>query len=259
MAENRGLRFAEHVMGTVFSFDVRDPLTPEIRTAAADAVELLHRVDEVFSPYRLDSAVSRIGRGEVTPDQCPPEVVEVLDLCAQARETSRGWFSETAGGSLDPSGLVKGWAVRGASDLLYAAGARNTCVNGGGDLQFRGAPAPETAWRVGIADPVEPGTLITVLEVTGIAVATSGTAERGDHLLNPWTGEPLEESGLASVTVVGPDITWADAYATAAFAMGPAAARRWIDTVDGYELLLVSTNGDLWESAGLRVPAEHIH
>lgn len=257
MAEHRrvGLRFAEQVMGTVFSFDIRDPVTAEIHSAATDAVAWLHHVDEVFSPYRPDSAVSRINRGETTPDQCPPEVGEVLDLCARARETSDGWFNETAGGSLDPSGLVKGWAVRGASDLLHVAGANSTCVNGGGDLQFRGAPAPGAAWRAGIADPAHSGALIAVISVVGMAVATSGTAERGAHIHDPWTGEPIEGGELASATVVGPDITWADVYATAAFAMGPVAARRWIGTMDGYELLLVGTDGELWASAGLRAPA----
>jgi FAD:protein FMN transferase len=249
MAETRpGLRFAEHVMGTVFSFDLRDAPTPEIRAAAADAVALLHRIDEVFSTYRPDSAVNRIDRGEIDLDQAPPEVADVLAMCAKAREISRGWFSETANGHLDPSGLVKGWAVRRASDLLYAAGARTTCINGGGDLQCRGEPAPGRGWRTGIADPARPGSLVAVVEVTGMAVATSGTAERGMHLHDPWTGEPLKETGLASATIVGPDITWADAYATAAFAMGPDAARHWIDTVDDYELLLVTTEGDLWTS-----------
>jgi FAD:protein FMN transferase len=257
MGEHRrvGLRFAEQVMGTVFSFDIRDPVTAEIRSAAADAVAWLHHVDEVFSPFLPSSAVSRINRGETTPDQCLPEVAEVLDLCAQAREITDGWFDEAASGTLDPSGLVKGWAVRGASDLLHMAGARSTCVNGGGDLQFRGAPAPGGAWRAGIADPADSGALIAVVSVVGMAVATSGTAERGAHIHDPWTGEPIEGGALASATVVGPDITWADAYATAAFAMGPVAARRWIGTMDGYELLLVETDGGLWASAGLRVPA----
>lgn len=256
MADHRGLRFAEQVMGTVFSFDIRDPLTAEIRSAAVEAVAWLHHVDEVFSPYRPESAVSRIARSEAAPVQCPPEVAEVLDMCAKARELSDGWFSETAGGRLDPSGLVKGWAVRGASDLLHSAGARNTCVNGGGDLQFRGAPAGGAAWRAGIADPVDPGGLVAVIAGTGIAVATSGTAERGEHIFDPWTGEAVDGAGIASATVVGSDITWADAYATAAFAMGPTAARRWIDTVDGHELLLVTSAGDLWMSEGLCNPAE---
>jgi FAD:protein FMN transferase len=246
------LRFTEHVMGTVFSFDIRDPVTAAIRSAATEATEWLHHVDEVFSPFRRDSAVSRIARGEATPAQCPPEVAEVLAMCANAQEVSGGWFSATAGGRLDPSGLVKGWAIRGASDLLYAAGARNTCVNGGGDLQFRGAPAKGAAWRAGIADPARPGGLAAVVVGTGMAVATSGTAERGEHILDPRTGAALDGAGIASATVVGPDITWADAYATAAFAMGPTAARRWIDTVDGHELLLVGTAGDLWMSEGLR-------
>jgi FAD:protein FMN transferase len=257
MPERPGLRFAEPLMGTVFSFDIRGPLTAEIRSAAVEALAWLHQVDAMFSPYRPDSAISRIDRGETSVDQCPPEVAEVLEMCAVAREATEGWFSETASGRLDPSGLVKGWAVRGASDLLYAAGAHVTCVNGGGDLQFRGAPGVGAPWRAGIADPADPGGLVAVVEGADVAVATSGTAERGGHIRDPWTREPLDGNGLASATVVGPDITWADVYATAAFAMGPAAARRWIDTVDDHELLLVDTEGGLWASAGLRDPDGH--
>lgn len=262
MAEHRriGLRFVEHVMGTVFSFDVRDPITPEIASAAGEAVAFLHHVDKTFSTFRPDSAVSRINRGQVTPDQCSPDVNDVLALCAKAREVSGGWFSETASKSLDPSGLVKGWAIRGASDLLHTAGARNTCINGGGDLQFRGSPSPGATWRAGIADPARPGSVVATITVNAdMAVATSGSAERGLHIHDPWTGRLVHGDRSTSVTVVGPDITWADAYATAAFAMGPHAARRWMDTVEGYEMALVGpdlveSGRGLWVSPGLRVP-----
>lgn len=140
----RGLRHVEHVMGTVFSFDIRDEPTPAIRLALTEAVRQLHEVDAVFSTYRSDSHISRLDRGEIHLDDCPPEVHEVLSLCAQAAHVTDGWFSVIPAGALDPSGLVKGWATEAASRLLHEAGAHHTCVNGGGDLQIRGRASPGT-------------------------------------------------------------------------------------------------------------------
>lgn len=138
----RGLRHVEHVMGTVFSFDIRDEPTAAIHGALAEAVGHLHHVDAAFSTYRPDSHISRLDRGEIRLADCPPEVHEVLSLCALATRDSDGWFSIAPAGALDPSGLVKGWATEAASQLLYDAGAHHTCVNGGGDLQLRGRAAP---------------------------------------------------------------------------------------------------------------------
>ncbi|WP_406510901.1 FAD:protein FMN transferase [Streptomyces sp. NBC_00212] len=238
-------------MGTVFSFDIRDRPTPAVRDALAEAVAWLHRVDAVFSTYRPDSEISRMARGHIGVSDCPPEVAEVLTLCESAAATTDGWFSHTPGGRLDPSGLVKGWATQRASQILYDAGARNTCVNGGGDLQLRGESAPGSAWRVGIAHPLRPGHLLTVVTGRDLAVATSGTAERGHHILDPHTGQPA--MGLASVTVTGRHLTDVDAYATALFAMGDAPARTWIRAHSAYEALVVTAAGDVWQSE--RFPA----
>lgn len=247
MADGGGLRHAEHVMGTVFSFDVRPPAGAAVRAALAEAVAWLHRVDAVFSPYRADSAVARLARGAADVANCPPEVGEVLAACEAARRETGGWFSHTAGGTLDPSGLVKGWAVERASDLLHAAGARNSCVNGGGDLQLRGEAAPGTPWRVGVAHPAERGGLLTVVEGRDLAVATSGTAERGAHVIDPHTGRPA--TALVSLTVTGPRIARADVLATALFAMG-GAARSAAGSYPGHEVLAVCADGGVWGTAG---------
>ncbi|MGO4753755.1 FAD:protein FMN transferase [Streptomyces sp. 2MCAF27] len=245
----RGVRHVEHAMGTVFSFDIRDPATPAIGRALEEAVAWLHHVDEVFSPYRPDSAISRLGRGELPVERCGPEVAEVLDLCEAAARATDGWFSHTAGGRLDPSGMVKGWAVERASRILCEAGAHNTCVNGGGDIQLRGEAAPGAPWRVGIAHPLRPGALCAVVTGGGggLAVATSGTAERGAHVLDPHTGEPA--TALASLTLTGPGLTWTDALATAAFAMGPA-ARAWAEALEFHQAMGITATGELWRTPG---------
>ena len=133
--------------------------------------------------------------------------------------------------------------------MLRRAGSRNHSVNGGGDLRLAGGPEPGEPWRVGIADPLRPGSITTVVAGRDMAVATSGTAERGAHILDPRTGRPA--AALASVTVVGQSITKADAYATAAFVMGDA-ARDWIEGLPGYEAHAVTVEGGTWTTSGLR-------
>ncbi|WJY36102.1 FAD:protein FMN transferase [Streptomyces sp. P9-2B-2] len=243
----RGLRHVEHAMGTVFSFDIRDTPTTAIADALGQAVGWLHHVDEVFSTYRHDSIISRLSRGEIGRDDCSSEVSEVLDLCERVGRATDGWFSHTPDGTLDPSGLVKGWAIERAARILHAAGARNTCVNGGGDLQLNGEAAPGSPWRIGIAHPSHPGELCAVVTGRDLAIATSGTAERGPHILDPHTGAPAD--GPASVTVVGRSLTLTDAYATAAFAMGPA-ARTWLESLGDYEGFAVQPDGRTWQTQG---------
>ncbi|RZB16015.1 FAD:protein FMN transferase [Streptomyces sp. F001] len=223
-------------MGTVFSFDIRHAASPPVERALRDAVALLHHVDELFSTYRPDSAVSRLARNETTLDQVPEMVTEVLDLCMEAERRTGGYFSTRAGGRLDPSGLVKGWAVEAASTILHRAGAHNSCVNGGGDIQCRGESAPGRPWTIGIADPRQPGRVLATVTGCDMAVATSGTAERGHHVIDPHTGVPAR--GLLSATVTGRHLTWADAYATAACARGTT-AQEWMTRVTGYDLLAV--------------------
>ncbi|MEU6081596.1 FAD:protein FMN transferase [Streptomyces sp. NPDC047108] len=254
MPEPGRLRHVEHAMGTVFSFDVRGPATPAVRAALAGAVAWLHRVDALFSTYRADSEISRLDRGEVTVAECDPDVATVLELCRCAGRLSDGWFDARAGGRLDPSAMVKGWAIERASQMLYDAGARDHTVNGGGDVQCRGEAAPGSPWRIGVADPLRPGELATVVSGGDMAVATSGTAERGHHILDPRTGRP--SAGLASVTLVGRHLTEVDALATAVFAMGEE-ARTGVERMTGVEAFAVTTAGEAWWTPGFpdRVPA----
>jgi FAD:protein FMN transferase len=239
------LRHAEHVMGTVVSIDV----PAAAAHALPEVLRWLHWVDATFSPYRDDSDVSRFGRGELTLAQCAPELAEVLGECAIIRDKSHGYFTTTPGGRFDPSGLVKGWAIERAAATLTAAGPAGYCVNGGGDIQCSGEPQAGQPWRVGIADPLRPGQLAAVVAGRDFAVATSGTAERGPHIFNPHTGRPA--TALAGVTVVGPRLTAADAYATAAFAMGDA-AREWAEHLDGYEVFAITSDGGTWQTSRFR-------
>jgi FAD:protein FMN transferase len=246
----RPLVHVEHVMGTVVSFDLRfadESERASMHAAVADAVRWLRSVDDVFSTYRHDSQVSRLGRGELRLGDCDGDVRDVLELCAQVARESDGYFSSMYGGRLDPTGLVKGWAVQRASELLSSAGSAHHLVNGGGDIQAVGGRTPGVPWQIGIAHPLERGALASVVQLTDGAVATSGIAERGAHILDPFTGQPAV--ALASVTVVGRDLTRSDAYATAAIAMGNR-ARGWLDAIAGYEAFAVAADGFGWCTSG---------
>jgi FAD:protein FMN transferase len=235
----------EHCMGTVFTIDIRDAGTWD--DAIAEVITWLHHVDAVFSTYRPDSEIERISRGELRVADADPDVATVLDLCADVQGVTGGYFSAMPAGRLDPTGLVKGWAIERATQLLRRRGSSNHAVNGGGDMQLAGEARPGEPWRVGIADPGDAARTVSVVAGRDCAIATSGSSERGHHLTDPFTGQAA--TALASATVIGPSLTYVDAYATAAFVMG-LDALPWIEPIDGYSALLVATAGKVHRSSG---------
>jgi len=237
-------RHVEHCMGTVFSIDVRAPGVDH--SAIESIVRWLHWVDEVFSTYKPSSQIRRLELGDLSIDDCAPEVREILTRCEELTIETNGYFTAYADGALDPSGLVKGWAIQRASETLTAAGSINHCVNGGGDIQCAGSAKPGQPWRIGITDPLRPGEFAGVIAGHNLAVATSGTAERGSHIHSPDGYDAV--AGLTSVTVVGTQLSTVDAYATAAFAMG-SAARGWIESLPDYYGLISYADGSRWSSA----------
>jgi thiamine biosynthesis lipoprotein len=238
-------------MGTVVSIDVRDTAASDGAIAAAFA--WLHWVDGTFSTFRADSEIARINRGELREADADPHVRRVLMACRALRERTGGAFDAEAAarvpgarerpgcgggraGAVEPAGYVKGWAIAGAWSHLARAGIRNALLDGGGDLLVRGHAAPSRRWRIGIQHPAELDRVAAVLEVTDLAVATSGTYRRGEHIVDPTTGCP--PTGVRSVTCVGRDLATADALATAAFAMGRAGAA-WLARQRGVEPMVV--------------------
>jgi thiamine biosynthesis lipoprotein len=196
--------------------------------------------------------VSRLRNGSLTAAGGSADLRLVLDRCADLWRDTDGYFDAYAGGPLDPSGYVKGWSVEVASARLAAAGSTRHHINAGGDIRMRGAGPDGRPWRVGIRHPWEADKLAWVLSVEEGAVATSGTYERGAHVWNPRTGKPA--TGLRSVTVVGPDLAVADAYATAALAMGEPGLD-WLAkrVAEGYESAAVTDDGRAFTSPGLPV------
>jgi len=252
----------EHVMGMPVSIHVRGPgarTDPDVERAVRRAVAELHRVDERFSTYRPDSAVSRIRRGGLDLADAPGDVREVARLCEVARDRTEGWFSGwlpdgPRGPRLfEPTGLVKGWAVENVCRRLSGAlPAHDVLVDAGGDVALACRRTDTPAWSVGIEDPRDRRRLLAALELRSGGVATSGVAARGAHVLDPRTGEP-GGTGLLAVTVVGPDLLWADVDATAAFARG-AGCETWLADLPDTTALIVPVSGDPRTVRGRAVP-----
>jgi thiamine biosynthesis lipoprotein len=175
-------------------------------------------IDKKFSTYKTNSEVSQINKGELKIQNSSTEMQKVLKLCEETEKETQGYFDINLNGFLDPSGIVKGYAIWQGAQILRKKGYENFYVEIAGDIQTFGKNEKGEDWRVGIQNPFNLKEIIKVLKISDIGVATSGNYERGKHILNPKTKLPADE--IASITVIGPNIYEADRFATAAFAMG---------------------------------------
>jgi FAD:protein FMN transferase len=234
------LHHRENVMGTVVTLDVYTTdgnAGPDTFRQLATARALLQQADAVFSTWNPDSPVSRLRRGEITCSQVPAEVREVLELCATARELTGGWFDPwTLPGGVDPTGYVKGWAAQRALGAFSAPSISGAVVNAAGDIASSGGLGSGRPFSIGIADPFSQGRLAAVVRLTA-AIATSGTYERGNHLIDPHSGRPAAR--VASASVTGPDLGLADALATAVAVAG-ASGLALVEALDGYEAMVIA-------------------
>lgn len=222
------------------------PITVEVADNGVSEDDLeavygyLAYVDETFSTYKKTSEVSRLNRGELREDEYSEDLRTVLALSEETRRATGGDFTIWRGDACDPSGIVKGWAVRNAARILAERGFQNYSLDAGGDLQLAGMK-DGALWRVGIRNPFNRAEHVKALSLTGRGVATSGTAIRGQHIYNPYhTGQPITE--VVSITVIGPDVYEADRFATAAFAMGRMGAA-FVEGLDGFEGYMIDAQG----------------
>jgi FAD:protein FMN transferase len=228
------------LMGMPITVDIEDAVAAEVAQREIDRVfAYFARVDDTFSTYKASSEISRINRGELAERDASDDVRTILALGEQTRRETDGYFDMRHAGQLDPSGVVKGWAVLNAAGLLEQAGLRNFYVDAGGDAQLRGLCGGRP-WRVGIRNPFNRHENVKILSLTDRGVATSGTAVRGQHIYNPLRpDEPLTE--VVSLTVIGPDVYEADRLATAAFAMGREGIS-FIGRLPGFEGYLIDAH-----------------
>lgn len=267
-------------MGTVISLAVptdahKAPQAAADELDAATAVvELLFtELDSIFSLYRPDSEASRLVRGELALPEASAGMRARYEEAAEWRLLTEGAFTpERPDGALDLSGIVKGHAIREAGMSLLALGMANWCLNAGGDVLVSGSPSPGTnaPWRAGIVDPADRRTLLAGFPLGGAgrgappqsltplggktadggaraALATSGSAERGDHIWSATAGA-VE---FRQVSVAAADVVTADVLATAIVAGGVPMLNRATASWD-IEALAVLTNGELLATGGFR-------
>jgi thiamine biosynthesis lipoprotein len=239
-----------HMMGLPVIVDSRAPLPSAPGRLIEKVFAWLSQVEELFNVYCAHSEVNCVDQGLIRPCRMDPLVREVLTACARLNDRTNGYFDIYSTGRLDPWQYVKGWAVQRASALLTQAGAGNHCVQMGEDVAVSGHPAPGLAWRVPIQDPCRPSEVAWIRTATDLAVATVPAPAATDAIRNPLTRRPA--AGLASVTVAGPDLGDASAYATAALAMGTAGLD-WLPTLQGHVYAAVDDKGQCFH--GGRLPS----
>jgi thiamine biosynthesis lipoprotein len=235
----------DHVMGMPVSIDIRDARARESRRRTDRLLDRcfveLHRIDDTFSLWREDTPMWQLANRRAALSDMPRDILEVLRQCAGWSVETRGLFTaRDPAAHVDPTGLVKGWAVQRIGRFLSDEGLRHWCINAAGDVLVHGQARPGEGWTVGIADPMQAGRLVDTVSLTLGAVATSGTSERGQHIWDPAHAETSRD--VVAATVVARDIVQADVLATAAVVRGRDAAS-WLQTRFGVQGLVVLKDG----------------
>lgn len=215
------------------------PITVEIKDKVASSEDFekvftyFREVDKKYSPFKETSEVGKLNRGE----KVSVEMTQILRLAQELKKQTKGYFNiKKSNGKIDPSGLVKGWAIKNAADILWKEGYKKFFVDAGGDAEIVGKD-----WRWGIRNPFNVKEIVKVLKLSNCGIATSGTYERGQHIYNPVT-KTEEIIDIVSLTVIGKNVFEADKFSTPAFAMGRAGIE-FIESLNGLEGYMIDING----------------
>lgn len=207
-------------------------------------------VDKTFSTYKEESEISRINRKEIKESNYSDDMKTVFELSEKTRMDTSGYFNIlTPEGTYDTSGLVKGWSIYNAANILSDLGYKNFYVDAGGDIEAKGKNEKGELWSVGIRDPwsADKSQIVKTVFLSGCGMATSGTYIRGQHIYNPHAGRvPLND--IISITVIGPNVYEADRFATAAFAMGKEGIN-FIEKLKGFEGYSIDGKGIATETS----------
>jgi thiamine biosynthesis lipoprotein len=232
------------------------PITVEIVDDAPaglldDVFDYFAAVDARFSVFKPDSEISALNQGRIAAADVSAEMQEVLGLAERTKRETGGYFEiRRSDGLVDPCGIVKGWAIRNAADLIRRSGARDFYVDAGGDIQTGGMNQDGEDWRIGIRNPFNEREIIKAVTPKGRGIATSGTYVRGQHIYNPREpGRWIED--IVSLSVIGPDVLEADRFSTAAFAMGKAGIH-FIEELPGFEAYMVDAAGIATQTSGFK-------
>ncbi len=206
-------------------------------------------VDRQFSPYKRDSEVSKINRGEIAKDDYSLEMKEVIKLAQETQLETEGFFNIYHNGRLDPSGIVKGWAIQKAAEMLKEMGFKNFYINAGGDIQVLGRNNKGKNWSVGIKNPFNTKQIVKAVVLKNESIATSGIYIRGQHIYNPH--KEKHSANIVSLSVISKNIFDSDRFATAAFAMGEKGIY-FLESLKGVEGYMIDKNGIATETSGFR-------
>lgn len=222
------------IMGMPVTVEILDQPVPEI---FYDRVfDYFTYIDNRYSPFKKTSEVGLMNRGRLRPNEWSAEMRELLLMAEETRRLSNGFFDiRTPAGKIDPSGIVKGWAIHNAAKILSELGGRNFYVDAGGDIEVHGQ-----VWRIGIRNPWNRHENVKIVYLQNAGIATSGTYIRGKHIYDPKSGKNINE--IASLTVIGPNAYEADRFATAAFAMGKDGIN-FIERLIGFEGYMIDQSG----------------
>lgn len=229
----------KNLMGMPITIEIVDKNA--LKKDFEDIFSFFKSIDKRFSTYKKNSEISAINNGRLKIDKISSEMKEVFRLSEQTKHETNGFFDIEKNGNFDPSGLVKGWAVLKAANLLLKKGFKNFYIDAGGDVQAFGKNKNGKLWKIGIKNPFNQNEIVKVVQIKNEGLATSGIYIRGSHIYNPKSNKKPEDE-IISLTVIGPDIYEADRFATAAFAMGKSGIN-FIDGLKRFEGYMIDING----------------
>lgn len=233
-------------MGMPVSIQIVDTKASE--KDIAEVFSYLRHIDAIFSTYKKDSEISKISRGTLQKENASEEVQHILFLCEETKKQTNGYFDMERNGKIDPSGIVKGYAIHEAANILRGKGYKNFSVTIAGDTEVVGSSKEGLkGWKVGIQNPFNTREIIKVITVTDKGVATSGNYLQGKHIYNPKSGKMADE--IASITIVGPSAYEADRFATAVFAMGVKGIQ-FIETLKDFEGYMITKDKRAFMTSG---------
>lgn len=239
------MRRAALIMGMPASIEIIDAEAQE--KDIEGIFNYFRQIDQQFSPYKDSSELQKINRGEISPDESSPLMKKILKLSQETQQQTQGFFDINLSGRLDPSGIVKGFAIFQGAKKLSKKGFTNFYVEIGGDIQTAGLNSLGKKWRVGIRNPFNKEEIVKIVYLSGEGIATSGTYLRGGHIYDPLHKRAAGE--IVSLSLIGKNIYEADRFATAIFAMG-LAGMKFLESLAGFEGYMIDKNKTAYSSSG---------
>lgn len=237
-------------MGTMVSIRLPDADLTELtaQTALGDIESECNRLNERFSLYLPESEISRIANGELALPDSSDEMRQEYARSLEWRNRTSGVFTpHRPDRVMDLSGTIKAVAIENAATILENMGFTDFSVNIGGDIRVSGCQSSqEPGWVTGVVDPENSSQLLSALVLTDAypAMATSGTAERGEHI---WS-KPDSARDFIQATVIASDIITADVLATTIISGGQQALEQ-VTTDFSVAVMTVGLDGTLQANA----------